>query len=292
MIGKEIWSKVRRIQVRTCRAVTDAFAGAYQSAFKGRGMQFADVREYQPGDDVRAIDWNVTARMQLPYVKRFQEERELTVMLVVDVSPSCLFGSQGVSKQERVTEIASVLALSATRNQDRVGLLLFTDRVEAFIPPAKASAHVMRLIRGLLTVQPEGKGTDIGVALRHLFRVQPRRGVCFLLSDFLSKPCEQAVAVAARQYDLTTICLTDRAELDFPKVGLLRVKDLETGVFITVDSSHPKVRDHLKRSTQERIDAVRKVTRRCGASFIDLRAQDDYVAQLQQAFEEKEKASR
>lgn len=291
-LSREVWNKVRRIQIRTSRAVTDLFAGAYHSTFRGRGMQFEDVREYQPGDDVRAIDWNVTARMQYPYIKNFREERELTVMLVVDVSASCLFGSHGQRKQDRLTEIGAVLALSAVRNHDKVGLLLFSDRIERYIAPKKGTNHVLRLIRELLVAKPAGEGTDVAVALQYLARVQPRRGVCFLMSDFIIPPCERALTLAARRYDLTGICLTDGSEIDFPNAGILSVRDLESGRRVLVDTSQPAVREQLRRRALSRIAATRELAWRAGAAFVDLRTHADYVAQLQQAFERRDKKNR
>lgn len=286
---QELWNQVRRIQLKTSQVVTDIFAGAYQSAFKGRGMQFEDVREYQLGDDVRSIDWNVTARMQYPYVKNFREERELTVMLAVDISRSCLFGSAELRKQDRLAEIASVLALSAIRNHDKIGLLLFSDQVESFIPPSKGMGHVMRLIRHLLTPHARGKLTDMDAALRHLFRIQPRRGICFLLSDFQTPPGDAAMGVAARRYDLINICLTDPSELDVPDVGLLPMRDLESGKFVMVDTASSQVRGAIRRASEARIQAAQQMSTRSGATFIDLRGQTDYVTELQRALECKEK---
>jgi uncharacterized protein (DUF58 family) len=288
MIQSELLQKVRRIQIRTSRLVSEGFVGSYNSAFKGRGMQFEDVREYQPGDDVRAIDWNVTARMDSPYVKNFREERELTVTLVVDVSPSVLFGTVSREKREWMAELASVLSLSAFRSSDKVSLLLFTDEVEVYLPPKRGISHLMQVIRELLVYQPTGKRTDLGSALQFLAKMRRRRGVCFLLSDFLSALPARDISLAARRFDLVSLCVTDPREILFPNLGLLRLKDLETGAARLIDTGQQSVRERLENHSMAKIDEARGVVQQAGGSFVDLRTDEDYLPALRRCFEMRE----
>lgn len=278
-IPREVLKSIRAIQIRTGRVVTELFAGAYHSAFKGRGMEFEDVREYQPGDEVQSIDWNVTARMDYPYVKNFREERELTVMLVIDLSASGRFG-----KKRLIAEIGALLALAAQRGGDKIGLLLFTDRVEKYLAPKKGINHVQRLIRELLLFEPEGEGTDIGVALSHLARIHRRRGVCFLISDFLAPDATRELTLAAKRYDLISLCITDPKEIEFPDVGLISLRDLESGVSRLVDTSRPEVRSHLRQRASERIEGIRGLMHRVRGSFVDVRTDSDYVSLLRDCF--------
>lgn len=292
VLPSELFKQVRQIQIRTGRMVSDLLAGAYTSAFKGRGMEFEDVREYQPGDEVRSIDWNVTARMQFPYVKNFREERELTVILVVDLSASGDFGTGRKSKREILAEIAALLALSAVQNSDRVGLLLFTDRVERYLPPKKGVTHALRLIRDLLAFKPVGRGTDLSGALAYLGKIQKKRGICFVLSDFIASDPSQQLTLTARRHDLVSICMTDPKELDFPKVGLLEIMDLESGERQLIDTSRKEGREKLRQASGERIERVRRLMERIGAGFIDLRTDGDYVAAIRTCFAQRERRCR
>lgn len=243
MIPKEILEKVRRIQIYTSHMVNNVFAGEYQSVFKGRGMEFDEVRQYQPGDEVRSIDWNVTARMGHPYVKRFVEERELTVMLLVDMSASGNFGTAGRTKNELAAELGAVLAFSAIKNKDKVGLILFTDRVEKYIPPRKGNRHVLRVIRELLYFKPQGKGTDIPCALEYLSKVSARKTVTFIISDFLTQNYNKALQIANKRHDIVAICVEDRREKEVVSVGILELEDAETGQKIIIDTND----EHLQK---------------------------------------------
>lgn len=237
MIESELARQIRFIEIFTNRAVNDILAGEYQSVFKGRGMEFDEVREYQPGDDVRTIDWNVTARSGHPFVKRYVEERERTVILVVDLSASGLFGSVAKRKSEAAAELCALIAFSAIKNNDKVGLLLFTDRIERFIPPRKGTSHVLRIIREVLGYQPTGQGTDIGQALEYLGRVIHKRGVIFLLSDFLAPEFKKPLGLLSRRHDLIAISILDRRELAIPALGLIELLDPESGATRLVDTS-------------------------------------------------------
>jgi uncharacterized protein (DUF58 family) len=242
MLPKEIIRKVRRIEIRTKKLVNDVFSGEYHSIFKGRGMEFEEVREYQPGDDVRVIDWNVTARYGHPFVKRFKEERELTVMILVDASSSGEFGTAQRMKGEIAAELCSVLAFSAIKNNDRVGMIIFTDRVEKYIPPKKGSSHVLRLIREVLYFRPEHKRTDINCALEFLGRVIKRRSVVFLVSDFLGSDFDKMLSIANKKHDLIAIKIADPREIELPNVGFIELEDTETGEQLIIDTKNPEVR--------------------------------------------------
>ncbi len=242
MLPKEILKKVRRIEIRTNNLVNSVFSGEYQSVFKGRGMEFSEVREYQQGDDVRTIDWNVTARMGHPFVKKFVEERELTVMLLVDASSSGEFGTVKQMKGEIAVEICALLAFSVIKNNDRVGLIIFTDEIEKFIPPKKGRKHVLRVIRELLYFQPEGNQTDISTALTYLRNVVSRRNVVFLVSDFMAKGYEKALKVAHHRHDIIAITITDPREMELPKLGFIQLEDAETGGEILIDTSNAELR--------------------------------------------------
>src|SRR5499426_903559 len=242
MLTREQLKAVRKIQIRTSHLVTDLFGGQYQSVFKGRGMEFAEVRLYQPGDDVRTIDWNVTARTGVPHVKRFMEERELTVMLLVDASASTRFGSVRQLKSTLAAELAAVLAFSAITNNDKVGLVMFTDRVELALPPRKGTHHVLRVIREILSARPTGRGTDLPGALEHLERVTSRRCVTFVVSDFLDRQWERALRIAARRHDVIAVVLDDPRERELPAVGLVELEEAETGERYVVDTGSATVR--------------------------------------------------
>ena len=246
MIPTDIAKKIKRIQIRTSRRVDGMLAGEYLSAFKGRGIEFEEVRPYQPGDDVRTIDWNVTARQGEPFVKLFREERELTVMQLVDVSPSQNLGFHLQTKRDLISELSSTLAFSAIKNNDKTGLIMFTDGIEKFVPPKKGSRHVLRCIRELLHCQPMGQGTNIESALNHLNRTVKRRSVTFIISDFLDQEFEKALRIASKQHDIIPIIVNDQREFDLPNVGLINLKDSETGEVVCFDSSSRRQREQYK----------------------------------------------
>ena len=254
MITTDIAKKIKRIQIRTSRRVDGMLAGEYLSAFKGRGIEFEEVRPYQPGDDVRTIDWNVTARQGEPFVKLFREERELTVMQLVDVSPSQNLGFHLQTKRDLISELSSTLAFSAIKNNDKTGLIMFTDGIEKFVPPKKGSRHVLRCIRELLHCQPMGQGTNIESALNHLNRTVKRRSVTFIISDFLDQEFEKALRIASKQHDIIPIIVNDQREFDLPNVGLINLKDSETGEVVCFDSSSRRQREQYKtRALQQKI---------------------------------------
>jgi uncharacterized protein (DUF58 family) len=242
MLTREQLKAVRKIQIRTSHLVTDMFAGQYQSVFKGRGMEFAEVRLYQPGDEVRTIDWNVTARTGVPHVKRYAEERELTVMLLVDASASTTFASVRQLKSALAAELGALFAFSAITNNDKVGLVMFSDRIELAVPPRKGTRHVLRVIREVLSLRPQGRGTDLAAALEHLRTVTKRRSVVFVLSDFLDASAERALRIAARRHDVIAVVLDDPRERELPDVGLVELEEAETGERYVVDTSDPRLR--------------------------------------------------
>jgi len=280
MIPKEVLKKVRQIEIRTNREVTDVLGGQYHSVFKGRGMEFEEVREYMPGDEVRSIDWNVTARFGHPYVKKFKEERELTVMLLVDVSASGQFGSIRQTKNELAAELAAVLAFSAIRNNDKVGLIMFTDQIEKFVAPKKGRRHVLRVIREILAFQPKGRGTDLALALDYLNGVQPRRAVCFLLSDFQDADFEKQLRVTGQHHDLVALSLGDPREEEMPAVGLVELRDAETGARALVDTFDRSVRESFAAKVKARLELLRTSLRSAGVDHVEIRCDADYIMPL------------
>ncbi len=280
MLTHELIKKIRKIEITTNRAVDDVLAGQYHSVFKGRGMAFDEVRAYQPGDDIRVIDWNVTARMNDPYVKQFIEERELTVMLLVDVSGSLEFGTKVRLKSEMAAEISGLLAFSAIKNNDRVGLVMFTDRVEKFIPPKKGSKHVLRVISEILSFTPEHKGTDISSALEFLSRVNKRKSVAFLLSDFQTSDYEPALKVANRKHDLVTIVMRDPLERQLPNVGLASFMDAETGESIIFDTASRQARKAFTKTMEQIWEDQKKLFKRLKIDSVELITSDDFVRPL------------
>ncbi|MCB0532440.1 MAG: DUF58 domain-containing protein [Lewinellaceae bacterium] len=283
----ELLKKVRKIEIKTRGLSRNLFTGGYHSAFKGRGMSFSEVRIYQPGDDVRTIDWNVTARTGEPHVKIFEEERELTVMLMVDISASSFFGSTGQSKKEVMTEICAVLAFSAIANNDKVGLLLFSDRVELFIPPQKGRQHSLRLIRELLNLEPVGSGTDLGAALQYARNVLRKRSVCFILSDFLTADYEAPLRIFSRRHDCIGLHSWDMRERTLPDVGLVRVADAESGSISWVDTSDAAFRKAYTRRFEERTQMTRSLFGRAGADFLSIPTTDSYAQALLRFFEQR-----
>ncbi len=287
MLPKELIRKVRRIEIRTRSLVENLFSGEYHSTFKGRGMEFDQVREYQDGDDIRAIDWNVTARMNRPFVKEFVEERELVVMLLVDLSASSDFGTDTHFKSEIAAEICSLLAFSAIKNSDKVGLLLFTDRVEKYIRPQKGKKHVLRVIRELLYFEPEGRGTDIDGALEHLNHVLKRRSVLFLVSDFLSPAKEKLLRVTNRRHDLIGVRLYDPREREFPDVGFVELEDAETGERLFLSTSDAGFRARYSAMREREETALRNRFQSSGIDLIEISSRGDYVEPLVQFFKNR-----
>jgi uncharacterized protein (DUF58 family) len=289
MLTNDLIQKIRHIEIRTKRLVNDSFAGEYHSIFKGRGMEFEEVRPYQPGDEIRTIDWNVTARTGEPYVKRFVEERELTVMLVVDASASENFGSVQRFKRELAAELTAVLSFSATTNNDRVGLLIFTDRVELYIPPRKGRKHVLRLLRELLAFEPQHTGTDIKLALDTVNHVMKRRGIVFLVSDFMAVPesYRTAMAVTNRRHDLIAVDLHDPLESSIGSVGLLAMEDPETGEIAWVDTASRAWRDAFRQRMEDVRASATRAFRQAGVDRIDVTTDRDYVAPLTAFFQER-----
>lgn len=286
----EILKKIRTLEIRTRGLVETAFAGDYHSVFKGRGMNFDEVREYQPGDEIRAIDWNVTARMGgNAFVKKFTEERELTVMLIVDVSASGNFGSKTQSKRELAAEVACLLAFSAIRNNDKVGLLLFTDRVELFIPPKKGRSHTLRIIREILFFEPEGRLTQPALALDYLNNVVTRRAVVFFISDFQAPDFSQALAVTGRRHDFIALRIEDEREKVFPNIGLITLEDAETGDQIEINTANRTTRTRLSEAAHRRETELLHVLRRNNVDSITLRTGEDYLPALRAFFKQRER---
>ena len=292
MIPKEILKKVKRIEITTRGLVNDVFSGEYHSVFKGRGMEFAEVREYQPGDDIRTIDWNVTARMGHPFVKVFDEEREMTVMLLVDVSSSGNFGTYQRMKGEIATEICALLAFSAIKNNDKVGLIIFSDKVEKFVPPKKGKTHVLRVVRELLYHEPEGTQTNLAEALEYLTRISRRRTISFLVSDFISTDYEKALQIANRRHDIVAITITDPREVSMPDVGFIELEDAETGEVILVDTSYAGFRQEYEQEAVDYIQQRTKLFQSLNVDHIDVRTDQSYVEPLMRFFRMRAKRFR
>lgn len=288
MIAKDLLKKIRRIEIRTSHIVNDALAGQYHSAFKGRGMEFEEVRPYQIGDDIRIIDWNVSARFGQPFVKVFREERELTVMLVVDMSRSQQFGTQAQLKRELVAEIGATLAFSAIKNNDKVGLLCFTDRVEKLVTPRKGSRHVLRVIRELLAFAPANHGTSISAALDHLNTVMRRKAVVFLISDFQDRGYEKALRIARRRHDLILVDVSDRHESRLPNVGLLEMIDNETGERVVVDTASAAWRQRFEREAASALNVRNRLLRQSRIDCIRVRTGESYVDEIIRFFRKRE----
>src|SRR5882724_7871038 len=287
--AEEILKKIRGLEIKTRALVETAFAGDYHSVFKGRGMNFEEVREYQPGDEIRAIDWNVTARLGSPFVKKFTEERELTVMLIVDVSASGNFGSAAQSKRELAAEVACLLAFSAIRNNDKVGLLLFSDRLELFIPPKKGRSHTLRIIREILFFEPAGRGTDAAAALDHFNRIITRRAVVFLISDFQAGDFSRELAVTAKRHDLIALRIRDERERVLPNIGIITLEDAETGDQIEINAADSNVRRQFAQLAQAQLTETLRILRQNRIDRIDLRTGDDYLPALRSFFKQRER---
>lgn len=289
MTSEELLQKVRKIEIKTRGLSRNIFAGEYHSQFKGRGMAFSEVREYQPGDDVRAIDWNVTARLNKPYIKIFEEERELTVMLLVDVSGSRNFGTLSQMKRDMMAEVAATLAFSTIENNDKVGVIFFSDKIEKFIPAKKGKTHVLHIIRELLSFEPESGGTDIAGALEYFTNAQKRRCTSFLISDMIganAKLMEKPLLIAANRHDINVIQIYDRRDAELPNVGLLKVKDAETGERIWIDTAVETVRNDFNQAWFKQQDSLAEVFTKTGTNNISIRTDEDYVKALKKLFKQ------
>jgi uncharacterized protein (DUF58 family) len=289
MIPKELAKKIRYIQIYTSKAVNDSLAGEYESVFKGRGMEFSEVREYQVGDEIRSIDWNVTARMGQPYVKLFVEERELTVMFLVDLSASGAFGSTSKMKNEVAAEVCALMAFSAIKNNDKVGLIVFTDHVEMFIPPAKGTTHVLRLIRELLNFTPRQAQTDIKTGIEYLGRVTNKKSVVFLVSDFLGEGFEKQMRVLAKRHDLIAVSVTDPREVKMPNVGLIQLEDAETGELVVIDTGSASFRKEYEMLGSVRKGRLKDLFRSMGVDHIEIYTGRDYLFDLVKFFKTRER---
>ncbi|WP_194766199.1 DUF58 domain-containing protein [Tamlana sp. I1] len=287
MDTKELLKKVRKIEIKTRRLSDHIFGGEYHSTFKGRGMTFSEVRQYQFGDDVRNIDWNVTARYSEPYVKVFEEERELTMMLMVDVSGSELFGTAEQFKNEVITEIAATLAFSATQNNDKIGLILFSDNIELYIPPKKGRSHVLRIIRELIEFKPESKKTNFAEALKFLQNVMKKKAIVFVLSDFIADDYHQTMKIVSGKHDVTGIRIYDKREEDIPNLGMVQMQDEETGELMLVNTSSKTVRRNYAKFYHDKVNYYKESFNKSGAGSIDCRVDESYVKKLLGYFKQR-----
>ncbi len=289
MLTKELLKQVRQIEIRTKGLVNQVFSGEYHSVFKGRGMEFSEVREYQFGDDIRNIDWNVTARFGHPFIKIFEEERELTVMMMVDLSGSLIFGTVEKTKQQVAAELSAILAFSALKNNDKVGLILFTDKIEKFVPPRKGRSHVLRIIREVLSFEPEGKTTNLKAALEYLNSTIKKRSIVFLLSDFMDSGYEKILRIIGKKHDLIGVVLNDKRESELPKMGLIKLTDAETGEERWVDTSSIKIQNRLKEVREMMIRKRKSLFISSRLDSIEVQTGDDYVKPLVQFFRLRER---
>ncbi|MEX2590258.1 MAG: DUF58 domain-containing protein [Chitinophagales bacterium] len=287
MDTQELIKKVRRIEIKTKGLSNHIFSGEYHTAFKGRGMSFSEVRAYQYGDDVRSIDWNVTARLDEPHVKVFEEERELTMMLMVDISRSAFFGSTEAFKNQIITEVSAVLSFSAVQNNDKVGIIFFSDKVEKFIPPKKGKSHILRIIRELIETKPESKGTNISEALQFFNNIQKKRSIVFLLSDFFDKDFQDPLKLVKKKHDLVAMQIYDPMEEQLPNIGLVNAFDAETGQYKWLDTSSKKVRESHRQWFEEKRAHTKAVMMRAGVDFISLRSDESYVNALLKFFKKR-----
>ncbi|NNF05197.1 MAG: DUF58 domain-containing protein [Candidatus Eisenbacteria bacterium] len=292
MIPREILRKVRRIEIRTRHLVSDLFGGEYHSVFKGKGMEFAEVREYAPGDDIRSIDWNVTARTGHPHVKILQEERELTVFFLVDLSGSQRFGSKNRFKAELAAEVGALLSLSAVQNNDKVGLILFSNAIELYVPPGKGRRHVLRVVREILAFEGKGQGTDLTMALNHLVQVQKRKAVVFVVSDFFTENYERSLKIASKKHDVVALRLRDPRERDLPSMGVISLRALEDGREATIDSSDPRVRRAFGEEVRRRETSFQDAVRSAGVDYVDLWTHEDVTRPLSAFFKKRTQRGR
>ncbi len=289
MLPKEIIRKIRRIEITTSRLVTDILSGQYESVFKGRGIEFDEVREYQPGDEVRSIDWNVTARMGHPYIKKYVEERQLTVMILLDASGSSYFGTAKRFKNELAAEVSAVLAFAAIQNNDRVGLIIFTDRIEKFIPPRKGLDHVLRVIREALYFKPGGRGTDINGALKFLDNVTTRRAVTFIISDFFAKDYKKSLAIANRRHDVIGVTITDPREESLVDAGIIELRDAESGRRFSLDTSNKRLRDIYAANVKKRMEERSRLFGSLDVDHIDISTDRPYIEEFVRFFKKRKR---
>lgn len=285
----ELLKKVRKLEIRTKGLTRDMFSGDYHSAFKGRGMSFSEVRDYQFGDDVRNIDWNVTARTGSPHIKMYEEERELTVMLLIDISASTLYGTGSRLRHEMITEIAALVAFSAISNNDKVGAILFSDQIEMYIPPAKGKKNILRIIRELINVNPENKKTDVAIALKYLTNVQKKRSICFILSDFIDNQYIPSLQIASGKHDIIGMMLYDKSEQALPSAGLIQIRDSESGRMILLDSDNSTVRKAWEENFKDRANFFEQSFRRSGGDMMMLNLEEDYLKSLHRFFKKRAK---
>lgn len=283
----ELLKKVRKIEIKTRGLSNQIFSGEYHSAFKGRGMTFSEVREYQAGDDIRSIDWNVTARFNNTYVKVFEEEREMTVMLLVDVSASGEFGTQKQLKQELITELCAVLAFSSIQNNDKIGVIFFTDKIEKFIPPKKGKSHVLRIIRDLIEFKPEHKNTDIKLALKYLTNVITKRSIAFVISDFMAPEFTDALKIANKKHDLVALQIYDKREQELPNIGFIKLMDAETNTLKWVDTSDKRVRIHFAAAAKKQEATLKEMFNKCGVDSAKINTAESYVKPLMNLFKRR-----
>lgn len=288
MDTSELLKKVRRIEIKTKNLSNDLFSGSYHSAFKGRGMSFSEVRNYSYGDDVRNIDWNVTARSETPFIKVFEEERELTVLLLIDISKSSFFGTSEQFKSEVITEISAVLSFSAIQNNDKVGVVFFSNKIEKYIPPKKGKSHILRIIRELINTEPSSEGTNIQEALKFMNNVMKKRAIVFLLSDFIDDHAyEDALKLARKRHEIFGIHVYDQKETALPSLGLMKVKDMETGEMIWIDSSDKNTREAYKQWFEKNAAAAKHTFTRCGSEFISIETMENYTKALLKTFKKR-----
>mgnify|MGYP005748148647 FL=1 len=289
MSTSSLLKKVRKIEIKTRGLSNHIFAGEYNTAFKGKGMAFSEVREYQSGDDVRSIDWNVTARYNSPYIKVFEEEREMTVMLLVDVSGSGNFGTKQQFKREIATELSAVLAFSAIKNNDKVGVIFFSDIIEEFIPPKKGKSHILRIIRQILSFKPQNKKTNISQAIEYFNNVMKKRCICFILSDYISSSFEKPLRVASKKHDVVALKVSDKREKTIPNIGIVPFKDSETEKVILLDTSSKLVRQTFQKKQKEKQSEIEKLFPRCGVDLININTGEDYVKPLINFFKSRDR---
>lgn len=292
METQELLKKVRKIEIKTRGLSNRIFSGEYHSAFKGRGMAFSEVREYTAGDDIRSIDWNVTSRFNHPYVKVFEEERELTVMLLVDISGSGEFGTQQQFKRELITELCAVLSFSAIKNNDKVGIIFFSNKIEKFIPPKKGKSHILRIIRELIDLKPAQKGTDIAMALRYFTNVIKKRSIAFMISDFMSPDYRDALKIAARKHDLVAMRIFDEREQWLPNIGIIQISDPETGKCLSIDTSELSLRNSYSKQFTQASNDFNALIAKCGIDCVNLKTNQNYIQPLMNLFKQREKGHR
>lgn len=289
MNASSLLKKVRKIEIKSKGLSNHIFAGEYHTAFKGTGMAFSEVREYQSGDDIRSIDWNVTARYNTPFVKIFEEEREMTVMLLIDVSASGDFGTNKQYKKDLATEIAAVLAFSAIKNNDKVGVIFFSDRIEKFIIPKKGKSHILRIIREIVSLEPDSKGTDIAMALEYFNSVIKKRSICFLLSDFTSTPFSKPLKIASKKHDIVGVRIHDKRESEMPNIGLVPMQDMETDKLVYVDTSDKEIRLNYSKTRSQKIKELNKIFETNGVDLVQISTGEDYVKPLVNFFKRRGK---